>query len=109
MRAEILLKAAIEAKVDGPSHKIYTPLGPMLAAGINPFAPVEAFAVTSGEREWSAPAQPLIYALPPMTDNAQLGKGLARLRDVAEPPPIVGEQIALKQELPVLPGEDVEG
>jgi hypothetical protein len=109
MRAEIMLEAAIEAKVDGPSHKIYTPLGPMLAAGINPFALVEPFAVTTGEREWSAPPQPLIHSLPPMTSNEQLGKGLARLRDEAEPPPIVGEQIALKQELPVLPGEDVEG
>jgi hypothetical protein len=108
LRAEIMLEAAIEAKVDGPSHKVYTPLGPMLAAGISPFGLVEAFAVTTGERDWSASPQPLIYALPPTTDKEQLGKGLARLRDEAETPPIVGEQIALKRELPMLPGEDAE-
>jgi hypothetical protein len=108
MRAEILLDGAIEAKVDGPSHKIYTPLGPMLAAGISPVGAVEAFALTTGGRCWSAPAQPLIRSLPPVMTNEQLGEGLARLREEAEPPPIVGAQIALHQELPLLPGEGVE-
>lgn len=45
-RAEILLEAPVEAQVDGPSHTIYTPLGPMMAGGISPFGELEAFALT---------------------------------------------------------------
>jgi hypothetical protein len=104
-RAEILLEAPIGAQVDGPSHTVYTPLGPMMSAGISPFGEVEAFAATTGGRSWSAPPQPLIHALPPLVTDEQLGEGLTRLREEADRPPVVGEQIALHQVLPVLPGE----
>jgi hypothetical protein len=104
-RAEILLKAPVEAQVDGPSHTIHTPLGPMMAGGISPFGELEAFAVTTGGRLWSAPPQPLIQSLPSLISKEQLDQGLARLREKADPPPVVGEQIALHRELPVLPGE----
>jgi hypothetical protein len=106
-RAEILLEAPIEARVDGPSHTVYTPLGPMMSAGISPFGEVEAFAATAGGRSWSAPLQPLIHTLPPLVTDEQLGEGLTRLREEADPPPVVGEQIALHQVLPVLPEEGV--
>lgn len=104
-RAEILLEAPIEVQADGPSHTVYTPLGPMMSAGINPFGEVEAFAATAGGRWWSAPLQPLIHSLPPLVTDKQLGEGLTRLREKAEPPPVVGEQIALHQVQPVLPEE----
>lgn len=104
-RAEILLKVPIGAEVDGPSHTVYTPLGPMMAAGISPFGELEAFAVTTGGRNWSAPLQPLIHSLPTLLTEEQLSKGLARLREQSDKPPAVGEQIALHQEIPVLPGE----
>jgi hypothetical protein len=107
-RAEILLDAPIEAEVDGPSHTVYAPLGPMMSAGISPFGEVEAFAATAGGRSWSAPLQPLIHTLPSLVSDAQLGEGLTRLREEADPPPVVGEQIALHQVLPVLPEEGAD-
>jgi hypothetical protein len=105
--AQIQLDAPIEAAVDGPSHKVFTPLGPMLAAGIDPFDLLEAFAVTTGEKEWSAPMQPLIFSLPPGLSTEEFSNDLVRLRDKADRPPMVGDHILLKSAEPVLPDKGI--
>lgn len=107
--ASIQLGKPIEASVDGPSHQIFTPLGPMLAAGIEPFDLLEAFAVTTGGKEWSAPMQPLVFSLPPGLSAEEFSNDLVRLRDEADRPPMVGDQIPLKPAEPVLPDEEVAG
>jgi len=103
-RAEIAMRDPVELLVDGPRHRIYTPLGPLLRAGLNPVADLQAFAVTA-EREWFSPIQPLIHSQPPapVTPNL-LHQGLEKLRDEAEEPPRVGNVIALNEEQPHLPG-----
>jgi hypothetical protein len=105
LRALIALESPIEAAVDGQSHQVFTPLGPMLAAGIDPFDLLEAFAVTTGDRDWAAPLQPLIFSRPPGMSAELLQRGLERLREGAERPPRVGDQIALTSAEPVLPDE----
>lgn len=107
--AEIHLKEPIVLAVDGPSAKVHTPLGPMLAAGIDPFSDVEAYVMTAGDREWLAPPQPLIQGLmPPMTPDL-LWQGLTRLKDEAELPVRTGHLIGLKREEPYLPPDDSDG
>jgi hypothetical protein len=101
-RAMIHLDSPLESRVDGPTQKIYTPLGPMLAAGVNPFAVLEAFVVTTGGREWFAPPQPLIQSVPPVSSADQLRTGLERIRDAADIPPMVGRELALAREKPQL-------
>lgn len=103
MRAAILLEGPTEAAVDGPTKKLYTPLGPLLAAGVNPFDALEAFATTTGGKEWFSPLQPLIQSIPPVMSVDLLRDGLQRLRDDAEKPPVVGNEIGLKEEHPFLP------
>jgi hypothetical protein len=110
IRAMIHIGTPIEAAVDGPTRKIYTPLGPMLAAGISPFDLVQAVAVTAGGREWLSPPNPLIQSIPPIVSPELLAKGLERLRDLAESPPRLGSEIGLLPEEPYLidapPGEE---
>lgn len=103
MRAAILLEEPIEMTVDGPTRKVYTPLGPLLATGVNPFDILEAFAITVGGREWFSPPQPLIQSIPPVMSADLLRDGLQRLRDDAEKPPVVGNEVGLKEEQPLLP------
>ena len=103
--AQIQLDGPIEAAVDGPSHKVFTPLGPMLAAGINPFDLLEAFAITTGEKEWSAPMQPLIFSLPPGLSAEEFSGDLVRLKEEADRPPMIGDHILLTSADPVLPDE----
>jgi len=105
MRAIIHMENPVTAAVDGPSQKVYTPLGPMMASGINPFDMVEAFVITTGGKEWFSPAQPLIRAVPPIVGPELLKKGLAQLRDEADPPPKMEDEIALLQEDPFLLNE----
>ncbi len=109
MRAMILVDAPIEAAVDGPSRKVYTPLGPMLAAGINPFDVLEGVAITTGGREWISPPSPLIQSIPSSVSHDQLGNGLNRLRNEAETPPATGNEIGLLEEEPFLVGESWQG
>jgi hypothetical protein len=103
VRAQILLGSPIEMAVDSPTQKIYTPLGPMLAAGINPFSPIHAVVTTTGGRKWLSPAIPLIQSIPPNISPAQLKAGLERLRMNTDRPPVLGDEIALKREEPFLP------
>jgi hypothetical protein len=104
MRAMIHIEAAREAEVDGPTRKIYTPLGPMLASGINPFDLVEAVVITTGGREWFSPPQPLIHSVPPDVSPELLHAGLERLRDEAESPPVLGGEVGLLEGEPFLIG-----
>lgn len=99
----------IEVKVDGPSHQIFTPLGPMLAAGIDPFDLLEAVAITTGGKEWAAPMQPLVFSLPPGLSPEEFSDDLVLLRGSADRPPMVGNQIPLKPAEPVLPDADLRG
>jgi hypothetical protein len=105
--AYVHLDQPIEAGVDGPSHQVFTPLGPMLAAGIDPFGVLEAIAVTTGGKEWQAPMQPLVFSLPPGLSAEEFSKDLVRLREEADRPPMVGDQIPLKPAEPVLPSEEI--
>lgn len=102
MRAKILLDEPLKAAVDGPTQKVYTPLGPMLAAGISLFLPLEAFATTTGGHEWLSPPQPLVQSMPPVSSTEQVQRGLERLREEAQPPPLVGNEIGLAREKPRL-------
>lgn len=104
--AYIHMDQPIEAKVDGPSHQVYTPLGPMLAAGIDPFDLLEAFAITTGGKEWAAPMQPLIFSLPPGLSAEEFSNDLVGLREAADRPPMVGNQVPLKPAEPVLPEDE---
>jgi hypothetical protein len=63
--AEVNLDEPIELPVDGPQRKVYTPLGPILAAGVVPSSTVRPFAVTTGERWWCADPQQLVMLVPP--------------------------------------------
>lgn len=101
-RAMIYMETPREAAVDGPTFKLYTPLGPMLAAGISLFGEVEALAITTGGREWMSPPQPLLQSMPPMVTHDLLKTGLERLRDDGEAPPLIGREIGLKEETPFL-------
>lgn len=101
-RAMIYMPTPVEATVDGPTHKLYTPLGPMLAAGISPFGTIEALAITTGGKEWLSPPQPLLQSIPPVGPPELLQTGLERLREEAEAPPLVGYEIGLKEEKPFL-------
>lgn len=105
MRAAILIEDPIELAVDGPSRKLYTPLGPLLAAGFHPAGFVEAVAITTGGREWFSPSQPLIQSVPSVMTPALLREGLQQLKDEAEKPPVVEDEIALHAERPFLPDE----
>lgn len=105
MRAMIYLDTPVEAAVDGPTGKIYTPLGPMLAAGIHPLGPLEGVAITTGGREWLSPPQPLIKSLPPVSSADQLSRGLEYLRNSADRPPTVGNEVGLLRDEPFLPDE----
>lgn len=104
--AEIAISKPIELPVDGPSAKVHTPLGPMLAAGIDPVSDVYAYAITAGDREWEGSPQPLVQSLlPPMTPELLLD-GLEALTLEAELPPKIGHLISLRQEGPYLPPDD---
>jgi hypothetical protein len=105
-RAEIALEAPWELVVDGPSRKIYTPLGPMLAIGINPFTPVEAFAITTGGREWFSPPQPLIAPPPPGIEPESFLRGLKDLAEAAEAAPSAGHIVFLAADEPRLFSND---
>lgn len=102
MRAMIQMDASVEATVDGPTHKLYTPLGSMLAAGIHPFDLVEAVAITTGGREWFSPPQPLIASIPSIASPEQFKEGLEQLRNSAEAPPVLENEILLPSEEPFL-------
>lgn len=99
--AHIALGDPIELPVDGPTRKIYTPLGPILAAGIDPTASLEAFAVTTGDHWWISPPQALIQALPPGMNEDQLGAELTKLKAAAEVPPSHDRQVYLRATLPI--------
>lgn len=103
LRAKIVLGAPIELPVDSPTQKVYTPLGPMLAAGIDPFSMIRAVLTTTGGKEWLSPALPLIQSVPPNVTPEQLSAGLEGLKSHAEVPPRVGGEIALSLEEPFLP------
>ena len=96
---------ARELPVDGPTRKVYTPLGPLLAAGIDPLSPIEAFAVTTGERWWFSPLQPLLGSPVPGIGPAALAEGLGALRNEATLPPSADRLIFLHPEHPYLPDE----
>lgn len=102
MRAMLQIKSPIEAAVDGPTHKLYTPLGPMLASGISPVDVVEALCITTGGREWLSPPQPLIASIPPVGSAERFNEGLEQLRSSSEAPPVVGNEISLAIEEPYL-------
>jgi hypothetical protein len=101
-RAQIYLREPITLAVDGPSRTIYTPLGPMLAAGISAVAPLEAFAITTGGGEWFSPPTPIIQATPPGMTLEQLADDLNVLREGAESPPEVEGLVWLAREDPHL-------
>lgn len=105
-RASIALPEPIELSVDGPSRRATADLGPMIKAGIDPFSPVEAFAVTTGDREWFGPPQPLVHTLPPETTPERLIADLDRIAERSDLPPAVGPLIALNPETPFLPDAD---
>ena len=102
MRAMIHMDTPLESAVDGPSQKVYTPLGPMLATGINPFDIVEAIAITTGGREWISPPNPLIQSIPSHVSGEQLEDGLDRLRQEVDAPPVTGNEVGLLEGRPVL-------
>jgi hypothetical protein len=78
---------AIELAPNGPSHRLYTPLGPLLKIGIDPIdEPVWAWARTTNGREWTDRMHPILQLPPPGSTPEQVGAGLRRLRDEAEPP-----------------------
>jgi hypothetical protein len=104
-RAEISLTEPIPLPVDGPSHKIYTPLGPMLAVGINPFVPLQAFAITTGGREWFSPPQALVQAPPPGVTLERLADGLRRLAGSSDRPHEAEGLVWLMREEPHLLNE----
>jgi hypothetical protein len=103
--AAIPIAEPIPAPVDGPTRKVYTPLGPLLAAGVNPVAPIEAYAVTAGNRRWLSPMQPLLHTVPPGTTPEALEAGLKKLAGDAEAPPEAGGLVWLHREEPYLPDE----
>lgn len=105
MRAEITLNEPFLLAADGPSVKVYTPLGPLLVDGVSPVHPIQAFAITTGDREWMSVEQPLLSSLPPTSSLEQLERGLDHLRDTAEQPPVAGNLIWLNREEPFLPEE----
>jgi hypothetical protein len=86
-RAEIGIGDAVELSVDSATRKFHTPLAPMLAAGVDPVSPIEAFAVTTGDQWWYSPPQRLISQPPPGLDVERFAQSLGDLRDAAEVPP----------------------
>jgi hypothetical protein len=102
-RAEIALGDSIELPVDSPLTKIYTPLGPLLACGLNPVADVEAFAVPQSSGTKYSPIQTLLKSVPSVSKPDQVGTGLIALRDGAERPPKVDGVFALQRDNPGLP------
>lgn len=104
-RLDIHLDGAIELPVDGPSHRVSTPLGPLLKAGMDPHSLIRAFVITTGDKEWVSPPQGLLGNLPPMTTRDQLANALHRLADDAALPAIVGQMAALVREEPYLPAD----
>lgn len=102
-RAEITFDGAIELPVDGPTRKIYTPVGPLLAAGVNPVVPIQAFAVTTGGRWWYAPPQMLISEPPPGISLEAFGESIAAISDASSVPPSADRLIWLAHEEPFLP------
>jgi hypothetical protein len=103
--AAIPLDDPIDAPVDGPTRVVYTPLGPLLAAGLDLGAPTAGFVQTAGQRQWLSSLTPLVTDTPPGSTPEQLGAGLRRLRNEAETPPIHQGLVWLTQEDPYLPSE----
>ncbi len=109
-RAEVALEGPIEVPVDGQSQRVGTPLGPLMKAGLDPWSPVQAFAVTTGAKEWFGAPEPLVkegHAHAVGSSPERLMADLDDLADRAELPPAMfgGELIALNREDPYLPGD----
>jgi hypothetical protein len=75
----------------------------MLAAGIDPAAPIQAFAVTTGNRWWHSPRQPLIGTSPPGLDVERFVQSIHDLRATAGVPPSADRLVFLAREEPCLP------
>jgi hypothetical protein len=101
--AAIPLDEPIELPVDGPSRRVSTPLGALLASGVDAFSPIEAFAVTTADRQWLSPPRALIRGVPPATTKQQLDAGLNKLTEEAELPPAADWLVWLPREDPFLP------
>jgi hypothetical protein len=101
-RMEIAMSGAKELPVDGPSQKVTTPLAPMMAAGLDPFSPVQAFVVTTGDQAWFGPLEPLVHYVPPFS-RERLIDDFVNLTEAAEVPPAVEGLIWLMPEEPYLP------
>jgi hypothetical protein len=88
---------------------VYTALGPLLAAGVSPVAPIQAYAVTAGNRWWLSPPQPLLQSLPPTTTPEQLEAGFKKLASEAERPPEAGGLVWLHRDEAYLPDPETGG
>lgn len=108
-RAEIFLESAITLPVDGASESVYTPLGPMLAAGISPVHEITAFALDSRGHEWEGIPQPLLRWIPPISTPEQLFSGLERIGAESESAPTAGNLLWLQREQPYLPDPETTG
>lgn len=107
-RAEIALDHPIELAVDGPSERVGTPLGELMKAGVDTRSPIQAFAVTTGEKEWFGTPKPLVEPEQAITIGStpdRLIEDLNKLAETSELPAATlgGTLIALKREAPYLP------
>lgn len=81
-RAEIGLEGeAITLAPDTPSVKIYTPLAGLTRVGLDPELPINAWATTSGGREWRGDMYPVLQVPPPGVTADRLAAAWARLED----------------------------
>ena len=100
--AEVNLDEPIELPVDGPQRKVYTPLGPILAAGVVPFSTVRPFAVTTGGKWWYAEPRPLVMLVPPGVVPEHFAENLGKLMEASEPAPLHGQMMFLAPDQPRL-------
>ena len=111
--AEIALDGGfMELRPNAPSQRVSTPLGPLLAEGVDPFdEPLWAWGHTSDGREWRGPPHPIVLPgvpPPPGVTWDSVRAGFARLREEAE---AIGQPhperrfLVLAREEPQLPAE----
>jgi len=102
-RAEINMLGvdAIEVSPDGPTVKVMTRIGPLLALGLDPLGDdVAPFVVTAAERYWWGRPGPLLPRIPADVSREHVAEALARIRDEAERPTGDGHLYGLPRFVP---------
>jgi hypothetical protein len=113
--AEIALSGAfLELRPNAPSQRVSTPLGPLLAQGVDPFEDdLWSWGHTADGREWRGPPHPIVLPVPPPPGLSwdRVREGFLRLQEEAEavaPPQLDRKFVVLAPEVPRLIEPDEE-